>query len=187
MQPVADALRRDKSTLIESEGGELFIDVFNPKLRIIVIGAVHIAQAMLPLTKALGQDLVIIDPREAFASKERFDDATLLADWPEAVLPRIGMDERTAVVALAHEPRIDDFALIEGLTKGALYVGALGSKKTHAARVQRLLAAGVPLDAITRIHAPIGLDLGAQGPSEIALSIIAEIVAVERGKGSNRA
>ena len=181
-----DALRRDKSVLIETPQGELFIDVFNPPLRIVVIGAVHVAQAMLPLAAALGHDMVIIDPREAFATRERFGDAALIADWPDEALPKLGVDARTAIVALAHEPRIDDPALIQGLSSGALYVGALGSKKTHAARVERLTQAGITQAQIARIHAPIGLDIGAQGPSEIALSIIAEITAVQRGKDSTR-
>lgn len=181
-----DALRRDKSALIELPQGEVFIDVFNPPLRIVVIGAVHVAQAMLPLAAALGYDIVIIDPRAAFANAARFGDASVIADWPDDVLPKLGVDARTAVVALAHEPRLDDPALIEGLRQGALYVGALGSKKTHAARMERLLAAGLSQEDIARIHAPIGLDIGAQGPAEIALSIIAEIVAAQRAKDSNR-
>jgi xanthine dehydrogenase accessory factor len=181
-----DALRRDKSALLESPRGEIFIDVFNPPLRVVVIGAVHVAQAMLPLAAALGHDMIIIDPRAAFATKERFGDAALINDWPDEVLPKIGVDARTAIVALAHEPRIDDPALIQGLHGGALYVGALGSKKTHASRVERLREAGITPEQIARIHAPIGLDIGAQGPSEIALSIIAEITAVQRGKDSVR-
>jgi xanthine dehydrogenase accessory factor len=127
--------------------------------------------------------VVIIDPRSAFATGERFGDVDIVSDWPEEALPKIGLDDRTAIVVLTHDPRIDDPALILALASDAFYVGALGSRKTHAKRIERLLKAGVAPEAIKRIHAPIGLDIEAEGAAEIALSIIAEITAEQRGKG----
>ena len=179
-----DALRRDKSVLVETGDGEVFIDVFNPPIRLVITGAVHIAQALLPLAQALGYDVTIVDPRSAFATEQRFGAANISQDWPDEALPKIGVDGRTALVALTHDPRIDDPALIHALRAQALYIGALGSKRTHAERVDRLKQAGLGAADIERIHAPIGLDIGAVGPAEIALSIIAEITAVQRGKGS---
>ena len=126
---------------------------------------------------------MIVDPRSAFATKERFGHVTAVREWPDEALPRIGVDERTALIALTHDPRIDDPALIYALASDAFYVGALGSKGTHAKRVERLMKAGIGSKAIDRIHAPIGLDIGARGVAEIAVSIIAEIIAVQRGKG----
>jgi xanthine dehydrogenase accessory factor len=181
-EALMEAFRRDKSGLVEAKSGEAFIDVFNPPLRLIVIGAVHIAQSLLPLAENLGYDVTIIDPRGAFATSERFGKAKLCREWPDEALPKLGIDSNTALVALTHDPKLDDPALLEALRSDALYVGALGSKRTHAKRIERLLAAGLPPEAIERIHAPIGLDIGAEGPAEIALSIIAEIVEVKRGK-----
>lgn len=179
-----DALRGDKSVLLETGDGEVFIDVFNPPIRLVITGAVHIAQALLPMAQALGYDVTIVDPRGAFATEQRFGNANISQDWPDEALPKIGVDGRTALVALTHDPRIDDPAIIHVLRAKALYVGALGSKRTHAERVQRLRQAGLGAADIERIHAPIGLDIGAVGPAEIALSIIAEITAGQRGKGS---
>jgi xanthine dehydrogenase accessory factor len=183
---LAQAFRSDKSRLVATPGGEAFIDVFNPPLKLIVLGAVHIAQSLLHLAEPLGFDVTIVDPRHAFAVDARFAGAKLCRDWPDEALPKLGIDGRTALVALSHDPKLDDPALIEALKSGALYVGALGSKKTHAKRIERLLEAGVPAEAIERIHAPIGLDIGAEGPAEIALSIIAEIVAAKRGRDGTR-
>jgi xanthine dehydrogenase accessory factor len=183
---VAEAFRTDKSRLVEAPVGEHFIDVFNPPLKLIVIGAVHIAQSLVSLAENLGFDVTIVDPRGAFATPERFGLAKLCRDWPDEALAKIGIDGRTALVALTHDPSLDDPALIGALRSGALYVGALGSKKTHGKRIERLLGAGVPTEALERIHAPIGLDLGAEGPAEIALSVIAEIVAVKRGRDRSR-
>lgn len=183
---VTEAFRTDKSRLVEAPGGERFIDVFNPPLKLIIVGAVHIAQRLLPLAEGLGFDVTIVDPRGAFATPERFDQAKLCREWPDGALAKIGIDGSTALVALTHDPKLDDPALLHALQSDALYVGALGSRKTHARRIERLLAAGLPAEALERIHAPIGLDLGAEGPAEIALSIIAEIVAVKRGRGGAR-
>jgi xanthine dehydrogenase accessory factor len=177
-----EAFRRGRSVAVEGPDGEIFINVFNPTVRLIVVGAVHVAQPLVPMARALGYDVVIVDPRSAFATEQRFGDAEIVRDWPDEALPKIGMDGRTALIALTHDPRIDDQALIAALASDAFYVGALGSKKTHAKRVERLLQAGVPAADVERIHAPIGLDIGAQGAPEIAVSIIAEITAVQRGK-----
>lgn len=179
---VEDALRRDKSTLLESPDGEVFIDVFNPAIRLVMVGAVHVAQSLVPMAQALGYDVTIIDPREAFASAQRFGETKLIHEWPDEALRKIGVDSRTAIVVLSHDPKIDDPALLYALKSDALYLGALGSKRTHAKRAERLIEAGATATDIERIHAPIGLDIGAVGPAEIALSIIAEIIAVQRGK-----
>jgi len=181
-----DAFRRDKSVAVAGSDGEIFINVFNPTIRLIIVGAVHVAQPLVPMARALGYDVVIVDPRSAFATEERFGDAAISREWPDEALPKIGMDGRTALIALTHDPKIDDPALICALSSDAFYVGALGSKKTHAKRVERLAQKGVPSADLDRIHAPIGLDIGAQGAAEIAVSIIAEITAVQRGKGNGR-
>jgi xanthine dehydrogenase accessory factor len=178
-----EAFRCDKSVKAAGTSGELFINVFNPTPRLIVVGAVHIAQQLVPMARALGHEVIILDPRSAFARQQRFGDTPIVREWPDEALPKIGLDARTALIALTHDAKLDDPALISALASDAFYVGALGSRKTHAKRVERLLRAGVPAADIERIHAPIGLDIGAQGAAEIALSIIAEITAVQRGKG----
>jgi xanthine dehydrogenase accessory factor len=178
-----DAFRRDKSIVVEGNDGETFINVFNPTLCLVIVGAVHVAQHLVLMARALGHHVVVADPRSAFATEERFGDVAIVREWPEEALPRIGFDERTALVVLSHDPRIDDPALIAALSSKAFYVGALGSRKTHAKRVERLLKAGVVPADIERIRAPIGLDIGAEGAAEIALSIIAEITVEQRGKG----
>ncbi|MFC1459649.1 XdhC family protein [Microvirga arabica] len=172
-----DALRRGKSGLIEREGRQFFLTVQAPPVRVVVIGAVHISQALAPMAKGLDLDVTIIDPRTAFATPERFPDVALLAEWPDAALPDIGVDRYTAIVALTHDPKIDDPALIAALRSECFYIGALGSRKTHERRVQRLTEAGFAQADLARIHAPIGLDIGAVSPAEIAVSILAEIVA----------
>jgi xanthine dehydrogenase accessory factor len=177
-----DAFRRDKSVAAGADN-ETFINVLNPTMRLIIVGAVHVAQPLIQMASALGYEVVIVDPRSAFATKERFGHVTAVREWPDEALPRIGVDERTALIALTHDPRIDDPALIYALASDAFYVGALGSKGTHAKRVERLMKAGIGSKAIDRIHAPIGLDIGARGAAEIAVSIVAEITAVQRGKG----
>ncbi|MGB3021609.1 MAG: XdhC/CoxI family protein [Methyloceanibacter sp.] len=183
---LAEAFRQDRSVALEGSGGELFINVFSPAVRLIIVGAVHVAQALGPMARALGYEAVIVDPRAAFATAERFGEVRLLQDWPDEALTAIGVDASTAMVALSHDAKIDDAALVSALRSDAFYVGALGSRKTHAKRVERLLQAGVPAAEIERIHAPVGLDIGALGPAEIALSIIAQIIAVRRGKDGSR-
>jgi xanthine dehydrogenase accessory factor len=177
-----DAFRCGRSVAVEGNDGEIFINVFNPTVRLIIVGAVHVAQSLVPMARALGYGVAIVDPRSAFATAERMGGVEIVRDWPDEALPNIGLDARTALIALTHDPRIDDPALIAALASDAFYIGALGSKKTHAKRVERLLQTGVAACDIGRIHAPIGLDIGAQGAPEIAVSIIAEITAVQRGR-----
>jgi xanthine dehydrogenase accessory factor len=180
------ALASGRSETVETAAGKLFVQAFIPPQRMIVVGAVHIAQALVPMAAMSGFDVTVIDPRRAFATDSRFPGVTVLTDWPDEAMERLKPDPATAVVTLTHDPKLDDPALIEALATGAPYVGALGSKKTHAKRIESLLQAGVPAEAIERIHAPIGLDIGAEGPAEIALSIIAEIVAAKRGRDGTR-
>ena len=179
---LSDALRMGKSGVVESDGHKVFLTVQAPVLRIIAIGAVHISQALVPMAKQLGHDVIIVDPREAFASPERFPDVPVHAEWPDRALPRLGADRYTAYLLLTHDPKIDDPALHFALKSEAFYIGALGSRKTHGKRVERLQAAGFDEAAIKRIHAPIGLNIGAISPAEIALSILGEITAKLRLK-----
>jgi xanthine dehydrogenase accessory factor len=180
---LAEALRTDRSRTVKSVAGELFINVFNPPLRMLMVGAVHISQALIPLAQRAGYDVTVVDPRTAFATPERFPGVRLVSAWPDEVIPGLGLDRRTAVVLLTHDPKIDDPALKLALNSDAFYIGALGSPRTHAKRVERLETDGFEAAAIARLHAPIGLDIGAVGPVEIALSILAEVTAVLRGRG----
>ncbi|WP_296764800.1 XdhC family protein [Sediminimonas sp.] len=157
-----------------------FVAVHNPPLRMIVVGAVHIAQTLVPMARMMGYDPVIVDPREGFASDARFPGEVLVTDWPDAALDALAPDARSAVVLLTHDPKLDDAALDRALASNAFYIGALGSTRTHAKRVERLRAAGFSEVEIARIHGPAGLDIGAAGPAEIALSILAEATAVLR-------
>ncbi|KIC39751.1 XdhC/CoxI family protein [Leisingera sp. ANG-M7] len=176
----ADRMRMDRSGL--EEDGETFVAVHNPPLRLICVGAVHITQALVPMARIAGYDPVIIDPRTAFASQERFPGETLMDDWPDEAVEKLGLDTRTALVLLTHDPKLDDPALQAALAADVFYIGALGSKKTQASRVARMQEAGFTEDQIARIHGPIGLDIGAAGPAEIAVSILSELTAVLRGK-----
>lgn len=173
-------LRMGKSGMIESGGKKLFLNVYAPTARLVIIGAVHISQALAPLARALDYDVYVVDPRTAFASPERFPDVPLFADWPDVALPPLHIDHYTAFVALTHDPKIDDPALLHALQRDCFYIGALGSKKTHARRVERLKAQGASDADIAKIHAPIGLAIGAVSPSEIAVAIMAEITATLR-------
>ncbi|SCX86743.1 XdhC family protein [Microvirga guangxiensis] len=179
-QELRERLRQGKSGLVEQDGHQFFLTVQAPPVRLIVIGAVHISQALAPIAKGLDLDVTIIDPRTAFATPERFPDVPVRAEWPDIVLPQLGIDRYTAVVALTHDPKIDDPALSAALKSECFYIGALGSRKTHERRIQRLMEAGFTEADIARIHAPIGLDIGAISPAEIAVSILAEIVATLR-------
>jgi xanthine dehydrogenase accessory factor len=179
-------LRSGKSGTEETAGGKVFLTVFVPPPRLVVTGAVHISQELAPMAQRLGYDVTIIDPRTAFATEERFGGVRLLADWPDKVLPDIGVDAHTAFAALTHDPKIDDPALLHALAKDCFYIGALGSRKTHGARLERLKAKGVSDAQLARIHAPIGLDIGAISPAEIAVSILAEITARLRLGGEQR-
>lgn len=174
-------LRMAKSAMIEAEGASYFLTVQAPHPRIVVTGAVHISQAMAPMAKLLDLDVAIIDPRTAFATPERFPDVTLLTEWPDEALARLGLDGYTAFVALTHDPKIDDPGLEAALRSECFYIGALGSRKTNAKRMERLMAAGFDEAATGRIHAPVGLDIGAVSPAEIALAILGEIVSALRG------
>ncbi len=173
--------RRDSSGY--EEDGKTFIAIHNPPLRLIIVGAVHIAQALVPMARIAGYDPVVIDPRESFATKARFPDATLLHDWPDEATRAVGLDARTALVLLTHDPKLDDPALEQALNSDAFYIGALGSKRTHAARLQRLEDKGFSQGQMARIHGPVGLDLGAAGPAEIAVAILAEMTQVLRQGG----
>ena len=165
------AFRFDQSGAHEGQ----FINIHNPPLRLVIIGAVHIAQAVIPMAQQLGYDVTVIDPRGAFATGARFPGIALHAEWPDEVIPQIGLDARTALIALTHDPKIDDPALHAALQSEVFYIGALGSKKTQASRAARLLAAGFSESGIARIHGPIGLSIGAKGAPEIAVSIMAEM------------
>jgi xanthine dehydrogenase accessory factor len=183
--PLAEELgarfRSGKSGTVETEGGSVFLAVQVPPVKLVAIGAVHISQALAPMAKAIDLDVTVIDPRTAFASEERFPGVRLLAEWPDAALPAIGgLDRYTALVCLTHDPKIDDPALLAGLKAECFYIGALGSRRTHAKRGERLMAAGFGEADIARIHAPIGLDIGAVSPAEIAVSILAELISVLR-------
>jgi xanthine dehydrogenase accessory factor len=175
-----ERMRQGRSGLLSETGRDLFVAVQVPPVRVVAVGAVHISQALAPMARGLDLDVTIIDPRTAFATPERFPDVPVLAEWPDAALPRLGLDRYTALIALTHDPKIDDPALRAALKSESFYVGALGSKKTHARRVERLREAGLSDADLARIHAPIGLDIGAVSPAEIALSILGEIVATLR-------
>ena len=170
-------LRTGKSGMAESPQRRVFLTVYVPPPRLVITGAVHISQALAPMAKLTGYDVTIVDPRTAFASRERFPDVKLIADWPDAALPPLAIDHYTAFVALTHDPKIDDPALTHALERDCFYIGALGSKKTHARRVERLKAQGIGDAKIARIHSPIGLAIGAVSPAEIAVAIIGEITA----------
>jgi xanthine dehydrogenase accessory factor len=170
-----DALRRDQCVHAEEDGRRWFLQPWNPPLRLIVVGAVHIAQPLVAMATLTEYAVTIVDPRQAFATQERFPGVALSGDWPDAAMRALAPDPRTAVVVLTHDPKLDDPALAVALRSPAFYVGALGSKKTHAARLERLRAHGLSDAELARIHAPVGLDLGARSPAEIAVSILAEI------------
>ena len=172
---LAERLRTSKSGMEETTEGKVFLTVYVPAPQLVIIGAVHISQALAPIGKLLGYDVTIVDPRTAFASPERFPDVKVIAEWPDKALPPLNVDRYTAFVALTHDPKIDDPALLHALSRDCFYVGALGSRKTHGRRVERLKAAGLGDAAIGRIAAPIGLDIGAVSPAEIAVAIMAQI------------
>ena len=159
-----------------------YIHPHEPPLRLIIAGAVHVAQALVPMAQVVGFDVVLIDPRGAFATEDRFPGVTIHKDYPDEVLPQIGIDHRTAIVTLAHDPKIDDPALEAGFTSDAFYIGALGSRRTQGQRLERLSARGYGPEDLRRIHGPVGLDIGALGPAEIAVSIMAELVARHRSR-----
>jgi xanthine dehydrogenase accessory factor len=175
---LAERFRSGRSGMLAD--GCTFLTVQVPPPRLVIIGAVHISQVLAPMARLAGFDVTIIDPRTAFASIERFPDVPLIAEWPEEALIRVPLDAYTALVALTHDPKIDDFPISAALHSGCFYVGALGSRKTHGRRVERLTGAGVSAADLGRIHAPIGIDIGAQSPAEIAVAILAEVIAALR-------
>ena len=180
-------IRSGKSGMEETPQGRVFLTVHVPPPRLVITGAVHISQALAPIAKLLGYDVTIVDPRTAFASIERFPDVKVIAEWPDVALPPLGIDRYTAFVALTHDPKIDDPALTHALARDCFYIGALGSKKTHGRRLERLKAQGVTDAALARIHAPIGLDIGAVSPPEIAVAIMGEITARLRQVAAEKA
>lgn len=184
---LAEGFRTGRSRTVEAGGQRYFLTVHVPPAKMVLVGAVHISQALTPMARMLGYDVTIIDPRTAFASPERFPDVRLLAEWPDTALEKVALDPFTAFAALTHDPKIDDPALTAALQAGCFYIGALGSRKTHGRRLDRLREAGVADEALARIHAPIGLAIGAVSPEEIAVSILAEITAIRRQAGEAKA
>jgi xanthine dehydrogenase accessory factor len=182
LNKVRTAHRRDKGLTIQTDDGPLFIQIFNPPLRLIVVGAVHIAQALVPMASLTGYDVTVIDPRRALASDARFPGIDVRTDWPDEALDALNPDARTAVVTLTHDPKLDDPALDLALRSDAFYIAALGSKRTHAARLDRLAALGHEPPELGRIHGPAGLQIGAVSPAEIALSVMAEMTRVLRSE-----
>ena len=174
------ALGSEKASNVALDGEAWFVHPHNPPLRVIVVGAVHVAQAMAPMAAPLGFEMIVVDPRRAFATGERLPGVTLNTDWPDEAMAALRPDTRTAVVTLTHDPKLDDPALDAALRSPAFYIGALGSRRTHAKRLARLAELGHGPGAIARIHAPVGLDIAAVTAPEIALAIMAEIVAVRR-------
>lgn len=174
--------RLGTSGVVPTPEGDVFVAVNVPPVRLLAIGAVHISQALATLARLIEMDVTIVDPRTAFATSARFPDATVVAEWPDDVLPGFGLDRFTAVCLLTHDPRIDDQALVAALRADCFYIGALGSRKTHAKRIERMNALGFDAATLDRIHAPIGLDIGAVTPAEIAVAIVAEIVAARSRK-----
>jgi xanthine dehydrogenase accessory factor len=185
LEAVRSAHRRDKGATIETERGPLFIQVFNPPLRLIVVGAVHIAQTLVPMASLAGYDVTVVDPRRAFASDARFPGVDVRQDWPDEALEELKPDDRTAVVTLTHDPKLDDPALDLALRSEAFYIAALGSKRTHATRLERLSGLGHDAPALGRIYGPAGLSIGAVSPAEIALSVMAEMTRVLRLGGES--
>ena len=185
-EAIATAFRTGRSIAVEAEGRQFFLNAHLPPPRIVMIGAVHISQALAPMARIAGFDVEIIDPRTAFATPERFPDVALHAEWPQDILPTRPLDAFTALAAVTHDPKIDDFPLTAAIEAGCFYVGALGSRKTHAKRIERLLGEGLSKEQIDRIHAPIGLDIAASSPAEIAVAVLAQIVQALRTRGLSR-
>ena len=173
-------LRSGKSGMEETPQGKVFITAHVPPPRLVITGAVHISQALAPMAGLLGYDVTIVDPRTAFATPERFPEVKLIPEWPDVALPPLDIDRYTAFVALTHDPKIDDPALLHALARDCFYIGALGSRKTHGRRLERLKAQGAGDAALARIHAPIGLAIGAVSPAEIAVSIMAQVTEARR-------
>lgn len=183
---LAQRFRSGASGMAAEAGEGIFLTVSVPPPRLVVIGAVHISQALAPMARIAGFDMTIIDPRTAFATPERFPDVPLLAEWPDVAIPELGLDRFTALAALTHDPKIDDPTLVAALKADCFYVGALGSRKTHGKRLERLQTAGCDESALAAIHAPIGLSIGARSPAEIAVAILAQVIEALRRRGLPR-
>ena len=179
---LAERVQLDRSGVVSHDGREVFVSLQVPSIRLVVVGAVHIAQALATMAVLTELDVTVVDPRTAFANPERFPGVRILAEWPDDVLPALALDAYTAVALLTHDPKIDDQALIAAMRADCFYVGALGSRKTHGRRLDRMRAHGFDEEDLARIHAPVGLDIGAVSPSEIAVAILGEIIAVRRRK-----
>ena len=177
---VRKALSDDRSMTMESAAGPIFIEVFNPPLRCFIVGAVHIAQPLARMAAELGYKVTVVDPRTAFATDARFPEIELSTEWPDEALARLKPDKRSAVITLTHDPKLDDPALAEALKSQAFYIGALGSRKTHAARLKRLGELGFKEADFARIHGPVGLNIGAISPAEIAVAILGQVTSVLR-------
>jgi xanthine dehydrogenase accessory factor len=177
----SDAIGRDESGKVELGGVTWFLRVYNPPVRVILVGAVHIAQSLARMVQLAGYEAIVVDPRRAFATAQRFEEIPLVQEWPDEALARLGLDRRTALVTMTHDPKIDDPALAAALRSDAFYVGSLGSRKTQAARRERLRALGFSEADLARIHGPVGLPIGARSTGEIAVSILSQVVAALRG------
>ncbi|MGH6988445.1 MAG: XdhC family protein [Stellaceae bacterium] len=186
LRAVRQAWERDESDSVMTGEGKIFIEIFNPRLRMLIVGAVHIAQPLARMAALTGYLVTVIDPRSAFASAERFPGVTLSNEWPDDAMKELKPDRRTAVVTLTHDPKLDDPALAEALKSDAFYIGALGSRKTHGRRCDRLRELGFTDDQFTRIHGPVGLKIGAISPAEIGIAIMAEVTGVLRGPAEAR-
>jgi xanthine dehydrogenase accessory factor len=176
-----DMRKQDKSGVVTTPSGNIFVQIMNPPLRLFVVGAVHIAQPLAPMASLVGYDVTVVDPRRAFATDERFPTVAMSRDWPDEALRALRPDARTAVVTLTHDPKLDDPALDVALSSPAFFIAALGSRKTHAGRLERLAALGHGPGALARIHGPAGLAIGAVSPAEIAVAILAQMTAALRG------
>lgn len=185
LQGIRQALADDRSVTFEDGGQDHFLRVYAPPRRLIVVGAVHIAQFLIPMAELTGFSVILVDPRRAFAADHRFPGLAIRSEWPDEALADLSLDKRSAIVVLTHDPKLDDPALTAALASEAFYIGALGSRRTHAARCERLIESGAESASLERIRGPIGCDIGAVSPAEIAVSIMAEIVSSMRGgKGS---
>lgn len=180
---IEPVFRSGKSRMVKIDEREYFLNVYLPPTRLVVIGAVHISQCLAIIAQNTGFDLEIIDPRTAFATPERFQNTKLSVDWPQTILEQSPLDPYSALIAVTHDPKIDDFAITAALNAGCFYVGALGSRKTHAKRVERLTEQGVSKEQLDKIRAPIGLDIGAANPAEIAVAILAQVIGSFRQRG----
>jgi xanthine dehydrogenase accessory factor len=183
-QAAARALDRDESGTVTIDGAAYFLHAYAPPIRLVIVGAVHIAQSLVPMAAHLGVSVIVVDPRRSFATEERFPNVTLMDDWPDEAMDKIAPDSRTAIITLTHDPKLDDPALDRALRSDAFYIGSLGSRKTHANRLSRLRELGHGDDALARIRGPVGLNIAAITAPEIALSILAEFVAVRRNAGA---